>query len=525
MVWKSPVIPWDLCSAERRDVLRACWERGELSYKLSPAQMEVYRDIRESLARFDSSASRWYAADISRQFGKDYTYGLIALETLMRARARGVRGSFAYGAPTRDAVKELLVPTLEELCCDCPPDMLPNEMREGTFRKSANRLTWDTGHQLVLVGLDINPDRMRGPKRLGCAISEAGFVDDLDYVIEEVVLAMFIRVPDAFLLLNSTPPKTALHTWSTKWIPAAKARGTYAHRTIDDNDMIDDVQRDRFVEALGGRTAEKARRELFAEHIPDETLVVVPEWAHVRGVDDGHGSYTGGCVRESKPPKYRDCYVAMDPGWNDLCAVLFAYWDFERALLVIEDDFAVAQANSAQVAELIREKERALWGSVESWAGGRMKEAPYKRVSDTDLRMIGDMTTIHSLPFVPTRKDDREAAINAMRVRVQTGKIEVHPRARNAIAHLDHAIWNKARTQFERSGKHGHFDAVAALVYLDRNVDRNRNPNPPALYGVDTSNMLVLPHQRAQHTDPLAAMFPKVAAKHEARRRQQVRRI
>ena len=517
MTWKSPVIPWNLATDAHKAMLTVAWSRGDLAWKLSPNQRVVYDAIRASHTNFKSSAERWYALDISRQFGKDYITALMAVETLLRARADGKRGRFPYGAPTRDSVRELLVPTLEELFVDCPPQLLPVELKDGTFRKSANSLTFDTGQRLVLVGLDVSPDRMRGPKSLGFAVSEAGFVNDLDYVIEEVCLAQMIHVQDGFGVLVSTPPKTPQHTWSTKWCSEAKRRGTYAHRTILDNDMITDDQRHGFIEALGGRNAEKCRRELFAEHIPDETLVIVPEWQHVRGEPDGHGSYTGGIVVEREPPEFRDCYVAMDPGISDLCAALFAYFDFERNVLYIEDDFAIDRANTEVVASMVRDIEKRRWDAVRAWNGGSMREGVHKRVSDVDLRLVTDLNELHGLRFVTTRKDNRDAAINELRIRVQNKRIEIHPRCKNTIAHLDHGIWNKARTQFDRSGKYGHFDALAALVYLDRNVDRNRNPLPPAGWN-NTDTRMVYPN-RLRTKNEFTEMFPAAARRHEAKRK------
>lgn len=516
MTWKSPVVPWDLASDEHKARLTIAWSRGDLAWKLSPNQRVVYDAIRASHSMFKSSAQRWYVLDISRQFGKDFITALIVVETLLRARAAGRRGRFPYGAPTRHAVFELLVPTLEQLFVDCPPDLLPLELKDGTFRKSAVSLTFDTGQRVVLVGLDVAPDRMRGPKSLGFAVSEAGFVNDLDYVVEEVCLAQMLHVPDGFGILVSTPPRTPQHTWSTKWCAEAKRCGTYAHRTIFDNDMITKDQRDGYIEALGGLTAEKCRRELLAEHIPDETLVVVPEWPRVRGESDGFGGYTGGIVIEREPPAYRDCYVAMDPGISDLCAALFAYYDFTRDVLYIEDDFAIDRANTEVVASMVRDTEERRFKGVQAWNGNGMRDGVYKRVSDVDLRLVTDLNELHGLRFVTTRKDNRDAAINELRIRIQNKKIEIHPRCKTTIAHLDHAIWNKPRTQFERSGKFGHFDALAALVYLDRNVDRNRNPHPPPGWN-NTDTRMVFP--KTNRNSEFAEMFPAAIRRQEAKRK------
>jgi hypothetical protein len=166
---------------------------------------------------------------------------------------------------------------------------------------------------------------------------------------------------------------------------------------------------------------------------------------------------------------------------------------------------------------MVRETEERRWKGVQAWNGASMRDGVYKRVSDVDLRLVTDLNELHQLRFVTTRKDNREAAINELRIRIQNKRIEIHPRCKNTIAHLDHAIWNKARTQFDRSGKFGHFDALAALVYLDRNVDRNRNPMPPPGWN-NTDTRMVYPMAR-RHRNEFLEMFPATARRHEAKRR------
>jgi len=47
---------------------------------------------------------------------------------------------------------------------------------------------------------------------------------------------------------------------------------------------------------------------------------------------------------------------------------------------------------------------------------------------------------------------------------------------------MRYGIWNDARTQFARTKALGHCDAVDALLYMVRNVDRTNNPiTDPAL--------------------------------------------
>jgi hypothetical protein len=80
------------------------------------------------------------------------------------------------------------------------------------------------------------------------------------------------------------------------------------------------------------------------------------------------------------------------------------------------------------------------------------------------------------------RKDDADAALNALRFRIQRRQVKVARKCTTVIAHLRNAIWNKAKTSFERSGQFGHFDAVDACKYLVRHVDWDKNPYPDRVF-------------------------------------------
>jgi hypothetical protein len=125
-------------------------------------------------------------------------------------------------------------------------------------------------------------------------------------------------------------------------------------------------------------------------------------------------------------------------------------------------------------------------------ARAALRQQPFRGVSDTEMRMIADLRSEHGLEFLPTPKDDRDAAINGLRLRFQERKVLIHPRCSVLRAHLDHAIWKPNRTDFAQSDADGHFDALAALVYLNRNVDRQRNPNPPPEHGLSREDYMVL---------------------------------
>lgn len=88
--------------------------------------------------------------------------------------------------------------------------------------------------------------------------------------------------------------------------------------------------------------------------------------------------------------------------------------------------------------------------------------------------------------------------VNEVRIWVAAGRVKIHPRCKQLIGCLRYGIWDNKRTQFARSGAYGHFDALAALVYLIRNIDINSNP-VPAHYGLTQDNW-VLDQEEAQRS-------------------------
>lgn len=108
------------------------------------------------------------------------------------------------------------------------------------------------------------------------------------------------------------------------------------------------------------------------------------------------------------------------------------------------------------------------------------------------------------MQFIATAKDNKEAAINNLRMWVQNERIEIHSRCVHLIYHLENAQWDKNRKKFKHlkdspSGevRGGHADALDSLIYLVRNVVESKNPYPGNYGQLEGSN--VFSSGRAQH--------------------------
>lgn len=450
---------------------QALWRSGRLGWALDSNQRRIYDQIKQSKART-------FIIDVARRVGKTTIKLGIAMEVaLTRKRAR-----IPYVAGTQDAIKEFVLPVFEWfLSLDVPEDIRP------FYRERDGHIIFpSTESHIALVGLDLHPDRARGPAADLICIDEGGFVPRLQYVMRNVLVPQMQGRPWCKMIVGSTPPISSTHYFSQLVIEArAKGPEHYAHSTMYDNPRLSDAEKKEFCELAGGENSIDHMRENLAMHISDPTLQIVPEFNLARTPDELKAGRTpAAIVQEVERPSHFDAYVSMDPGFSDLTAGLFAYYHFPLAKIVVEHDMALSRANTETIATEIKRIEKLLW-EHKTHSGG--KPQPLLRVSDIDQRLVADLAKDHRLYFLPTQKDDALAALNQVRLMFARRQILIHPRCTALIAHLEAGVWKKGKrdnlSDFDRSGECGHFDCIAALVYLVRNVNRNRNPFPAYLHG------------------------------------------
>lgn len=468
--WRSPSIPWVACDKQRRDDLRATWQEGDISYHLTPSQYSTYRKYRDWSAR--DGAGREFLMDSSRRWGKSALGCVVLLEDAIRNP--GAR--LPYIGPELRQIRRFVVPLMSMLLSDCPPELQPRFYRTDLVYEFPHN-----GSRVELIGLDKNPDGARGNAIDGAFCDEAAFFRNLEYVLRSVLKPQMLGRPWARVLCASTPPVSPSHIWTAEMIPDAVKRGAHDIKTIEDADQYSPQEIEEIIAESGGRDHPTCQRELFCRHIADATLAIVPEYV---GAEKD-------ILMAVEPPYWRDCYTTMDPGWQDLTGVLFGYWHFDLAKLVIEDEIAESQMVSGRIAEEIKRKEAMLWPPETCKrlkSDGSTVPQPYRRYSDRNRRLLGDLSREHNLVFIPTRSDDIEQDINQLRNAIAAKKILIHPRCVMLQQHLRNGVWKNDRHNiFDREGKTmGHFDLISALNYMWRNVNRHRNPAPKVVPQFDS---------------------------------------
>lgn len=457
----------------REERIALLWESGDLFWKLYQRdQLPVYEFVRDHKART-------VVINISRQFGKSFIACLLAEEFARKHQGCLIR--FVTG--DQKALRKIVQPIFRQIHADCPDHLRP------VFNSLDSCFRYHNGSELHLAGANNgHADDSRGQRAHLCVVDEAGFVDDLGYLVTSVLKPQTLTTGGKVILI-STPPVTPAHDF-VRYCTEAELDGAYIVRTLDDNHHITEGEKQALIKDLGGKTSTQAQRELFCKFVVDESYAVIPEF----------GAREADIVKPVAKPTHEQPTVAIDVGFEDLTAVLYGYWDFRRAVLCIQAESTLRRARTDDIAAAIVAQEDACWNAAQ--------RAKVVRWSDTDLRLIADLADEHRLYVHPTAKDDKEAQVNGLRLLVQAGKLEIDPSCRVLIATLKTAVWNKQRTEFARlGGTLGHADALDALLYLARNVDRHTNPYP--LYeGLDPMTHHIPVHSTESETaQALASLF------------------
>lgn len=446
------------------------WRMGLTSWKFHQMQLDIYEAIK-------NMSGSMFVILCGRQSGKSFMLCGYAIEYAMLHPGAKI----CYLAPTAKAVKKIILPRIKEILSDCPRDLVPD------YKVNDQVYQFNNGSEIHIAGTDAErAENLRGQVFHLVICDEAGFMDKLDYVVQSILRPLTITV-NGKIILSSTPPPSPSHPFKG-FYDNAKALGNAIKKTINDNPMISDRVKAEYMLETGGSDTVAWRREYMVEFIIDEKQAVIPEAteARVKEMTKQIIDYNPGAQaaeHQAMRPRFFDTYVVADLGYTDNTGILFGYWDFYRATLVIEDEALFNKPNTKMIADIISQKEQALWAD----------RKPYMRFCDGDPIIISDLTTNHKLTFSQTRNDDLEASVNAVRLFIQDNKIIIDPRCKNLLIQLQSAIWKPTNNEgqqkkFAKSADQGHYDLIAALIYMVRNIRRSKNPFPPGL-GLDLGSM------------------------------------
>lgn len=436
----------EMTPEEARDVL---WRTGQAwEFILDPLQQKIVKAFKES------DRGKELILVLGRQVGK--SFGLFTLAYCYCIENPGV--TVTYVCPTLKMAKKITRMTMREVTRTAPKDCIAK------FNTQDSQYNFENGSVIELAGFNAGQiDDSRGGKSHIVIVDECGFMDasEFEYGITSVLYPK-LNSTRGIMLMCSTLPKSAAHPY---WIRVlgAKLENRLVEGTVYDCPRYDESDIKKFADRMGGFDSIDFRREFLNEMVTDEDKAVIPEASKEK---------MESIVKVVERPAHFDSYISMDIGFKDYTAIIFGYYDFLRNTVVIEDEVILkgTRVTTVAIADAIRKKEEELW----------KYKKPYLRISDNNnLILLNELTQHpHNLPIMPTAKDNREAAINKLRLLIQKDQLVIHPRCHTLIQHVQHATWNNKRNDFDRDPQNGHFDALAALIYFCRNVQYQKNPYP-----------------------------------------------
>lgn len=410
---------------------------------LKPVQQEMFRSF------YSYRDGLKYVIHCSRRLGKTYFLCVLAIVVAITKANANIR----YASVTQKSVRKMIHPIMKGLF-----SKLPKEFK-GLWNTQEGAYIFPNGSMIHVAGVNNgHSDDLRGTEADLCIVDEGAFIDELEYLVESVLVPQLITTGGKLVMASSSPLSPA-HQFAS-YIHLAKEGGFYSSYDIDQGGYPTKVV-DLFIKEAGGRNSTTARREYFNELIVDDEMALVPEW---------NESF----IQEVKPDEFRPFYhnyAAMDLGVKDKTAIIWAYYDFKKAQLIVEADWTKSGSDvtTRNIASAINEIEKEL-----------KYEKVYKRISDNDLLLLNNLSSEYNLYFSSTGKGTLASMMNDIRLMIQDGRIIVHPRCTQLIGCLKYGVYQDSkRDEFGRSKAYGHYDAFAALVYLVRNLDQHTNPIPP----------------------------------------------
>jgi len=436
-----------------QDLIRDLWKQGELSWVLLDHQISMYGAMRKFLDGHISSNGLKFVLNCSRRFGKTFTLQVLADEFCRKNPGVHVR----FAAPSKTQLKLIIHPNMAKILSTCPTALKPK------WRTGDSMYLYHNGSQLHLAGCDDTEsmEALRGTESHLNIVTEGGSISRLKYLLKDILIPQTLTTKGK-TFIDSTPPPDPHHYFNIL-IDEAKQKGNYIMRTIMDNTSLSEETRETFIDEAGGINDPTCRREYFCERTRDEDNAIITQFkptVHVRDFEI--------------PDKfsYYDKYMALDLGLVDKSVCIFGFYNHTDGKLYLQDEVVMfgKSMTSYSLGETIRKKKNGLWDHYPT----------YLQVSDNNnLIALNDMNLKSGLSFTPTRKNTLHGMVSNLNNLFQRDRIVIHPRCVELIGSVDAGVWDKRKASFGRHPIWGHFDALAALMYLALNLNQSRNPLIP----------------------------------------------
>ena len=453
--------------------MRLVWKRGLLKYKLLPHQHELFHI-------FANTTSLKTVVNASRRYGKSTVailyaiiFGLLNPDSQIKIATK-----------TQKSLKKTFNPILRLIFEDMPKDLIKWSAKEDCYQ-------FYNGSQLHIHGTDMQRhEGLRGQKCDLGIIDEAAFCSDLRYIVQSILLPQTIDSVGnnrGRLILLSTPEQKASSSGEEfkSFCLEAQLKGAYYTKDIYSNTSLSKELIEEYKNECGGEDSIEWQVEYLCRFKIDPEKAIVPEWRSDKMVLSDKFN-----PEDNKLFNWYHKYTCLDLGVKrDFTVGLCGYYDFSEATLYVLNEFYVKNTTTPKIAEMLKIAELEAFGD----------RPLYRRVCDSDNpQLVNDFVHLHHIGIGAVEKTSLEAMVNSMRVLIGLNQVKVHPRCQFLIRTLEHGTWSdseagKLKKDFARTKELGHMDAIAAIMYLIRSLNRSTNP-VPATYGINLANTLIQNH-------------------------------
>jgi hypothetical protein len=523
------------------------WLAGDLSFLMHAGQRRLrdqfhaWRKIDQIELTHEAGALPLvFAVKGGKRFGKTTCALWIAHEVAIWFAAKyGKPISMRYTSAFQKNIEEIVGSVAPTAFETAPPSCEPSY--HGKRGPLPAGFYWPTqgptlGARLALAGLDMNKNALRGLGNDLDFVSEAGFVDNLEYTVRNVLIHQYQQRPWARMMVETSAPEVLGTDWELTILPDAERRSACFSATIEDNSRLSRREKDFWIGQAGGRGHPNCEREYFNVIAGDPEIQCFPEFSR-----DTH-------VKHVEVPSHAVCITADDPGFRHLYGKVWAFYDFDNARLVVQDSWTGSNSSSSRAACVSAAREFDLWGTwpptqmksipldsddevigwreylkgdrceelaeelhrmanvaardrpdaeqrpgqwilsdiphhLTYWDGVEHRKNPQARISDVDLRLIRDMDDLFGLEFMSTTKEELRVMVNLVRNWLGEGRLIFQPEAGPVIDHVAACLWDDKtrRKHFAEHRTYGHFDAASCIVYLVRYAQQieKMRPYPP----------------------------------------------
>lgn len=419
------------------------WRNGHLEWLLHDSQLLIHQSI-EALPPGTKEA----VLLCCRRFGKSH-YGVV--RAVMRClRERDKRLVIRIVGPDIKQTVMIVDHIMAKLMATLVPLGLSSLIRPVKSEKMY--VVGKSG--IYLGGFDSQEDSLRGGEADEILVEETGSSDPEQYAyqMKSVLKPQLLKTRGRMIHLTTLPPVPD-HPFTNETIPAAKLAGAFYSYTIYEDPLATAEIVDEAIKDCGGADTIEFKREYLNIQTRDPRIVAVPSFDRSRH------------VKIFEIPTSTKFQIAGDwGGVRDKTVGFLMTYDFLQDIdLVLDERVFDPNTPTGDIVPKMLELEKDLDSPVT------------QRLLDVPGQIQVDLNMTHKYEVVSPQKAEWQTMINYLIARIAQNKVWIHPRCKFLALSLESGQLDKHRKDFARTTALGHCDAIAALMYGVRCLDRT-NP-------------------------------------------------